>query len=172
MKEKVHCLSMDAINDKQKKLLSLGGNKKFFEFMQAYGLNTEPSNVKYKTKAAEFYRQKLKFLAEGKDFYEQPPNEEEGKKFIKGFEVFQPIKATEKSVPHEVDSPTTDIINNEPEEKKVKKKTGIFNKVVHAAKGIGKMTKNAAKDFGNMTKSAVDTVWEKSKSIKVTNKLN
>ena len=52
---------MDAISDKQLKILDIGGNKKFKEFMEIYNLNSEPSKVKYRTKAAEYYRQQVKY---------------------------------------------------------------------------------------------------------------
>lgn len=50
---------MDAISDKQYKLLQYGGNKKFKEFMEKYDLNSQPSKIKYRTKAADYYRQQV-----------------------------------------------------------------------------------------------------------------
>jgi ADP-ribosylation factor GTPase-activating protein 1 len=42
------------------KYIQLGGNSLFTNFIQAYGLQKEPPQVKYRTKAAEFYRQRVK----------------------------------------------------------------------------------------------------------------
>ncbi len=53
----IRSLSMDAISDKQYKTLEMGGNKRFAEFMGRYRLGEEPSKVKYRTHAAEYYRQ-------------------------------------------------------------------------------------------------------------------
>lgn len=50
---------MDALSDKQAKFLQAGGNKKFYDFMEKYKLNSEPSKIKYRTKAAEYYRQQV-----------------------------------------------------------------------------------------------------------------
>lgn len=45
--------------------MSLGGNKNLINYFQHYDLNEDPLLMKYKTRAAEYYRKKLKFLAEG-----------------------------------------------------------------------------------------------------------
>ena len=79
----IRSLFMDNITDKQKKIMSIGGNKRFREFMETYNLNTDPN--KYKTKAAEFYRGTLKALIERSDFNEEIPGIKEGKEIIKGF---------------------------------------------------------------------------------------
>ena len=47
---------MDSWNDKQLKMMSLGGNKNLSEFFSFYDLNEESASQKYKTKAAESYR--------------------------------------------------------------------------------------------------------------------
>jgi len=41
-------------------MMTLGGNKNLFEFFQTYDLNEESMQMKYKTKAAEHYRAKVK----------------------------------------------------------------------------------------------------------------
>jgi hypothetical protein len=41
-------------------MMTLGGNKNLFEFFQTYDLNEEIMQMKYKTKAAEHYRAKVK----------------------------------------------------------------------------------------------------------------
>jgi hypothetical protein len=50
---------MDTWNERQLKLMSLGGNKNLGEFFQIYELIDESVQSRYKTKAAEFYRQKV-----------------------------------------------------------------------------------------------------------------
>jgi len=39
--------------------LKLGGNNNFKNFMQNYNLDHEPAFVKYKSKAAEYYRRRV-----------------------------------------------------------------------------------------------------------------
>lgn len=41
--------------------MSVGGNKKFKEFLSIYDLDNETVDFKYNTKAAEFYRKKVLF---------------------------------------------------------------------------------------------------------------
>ena len=49
------------------RFIQLGGNSKFFKFLYQYNLNELPIEKKYKTKAIEFYRQKLKSEVMGFD---------------------------------------------------------------------------------------------------------
>ena len=55
----VRSQSMDSWNDKQLKLMTLGGNKNMNEFFADYDLMGESLHQKYKTKAADYYRQKV-----------------------------------------------------------------------------------------------------------------
>jgi hypothetical protein len=50
---------MDAWNEKQLKMMSIGGNKSLLSFFKNFDLNEDPLQTKYKTKAAEFYRKKV-----------------------------------------------------------------------------------------------------------------
>lgn len=43
-------------------LLSYGGNRRFIEYIGNYGMKNEPSEVKYFSKAAEFYRTRVSNL--------------------------------------------------------------------------------------------------------------
>lgn len=45
-------------------MLKYGGNEKFLTFLKHYDLESEPIQRRYHTQAAEFYRQKLKEVAE------------------------------------------------------------------------------------------------------------
>jgi len=152
----IRSLSMDALTDKQTKVLSLGGNKRFLEFMEAYGLENEPSNIKYKTKAAEFYRNMLKAMSEGKNYTEAMPELDEGRKFIKGFEEYGKKPMNYQDGPKNMDRYSTDNAGYGGPAKKVQNDEGFLDKVV-----------GAAKDFGQITKSAAGVVWEKSKALKV-----
>ena len=40
--------------------MSAGGNKKFKDFLAIYDLENETINYKYNTKAADFYRKKVR----------------------------------------------------------------------------------------------------------------
>ena len=55
----VRSTTMDSWTDKQLKCMNLGGNKELNDFFSEYDLNSEPSDVKYQTKAAEFYRRRV-----------------------------------------------------------------------------------------------------------------
>eukprot|EP00826_Nyctotherus_ovalis_P065261 TRINITY_DN9587_c0_g4_i1.p1 TRINITY_DN9587_c0_g4~~TRINITY_DN9587_c0_g4_i1.p1 ORF type:complete len:139 (-),score=24.45 TRINITY_DN9587_c0_g4_i1:93-509(-) len=71
---------MDIISDKQKHMLSIGGNQRFKEFMATYDLNANPR--KYETRAAEFYRGVIKALAERTDYRAKVPEYEEGRNIV------------------------------------------------------------------------------------------
>lgn len=111
----------------------LGGNKRFFEFMQAYNLNCESPNAKYKSKAAEFYRAKLKAEAECEEFNARPPESKEGREIIKALEE---LKSTKAGITQQYGNGI--------------KKKGIFDKMIDAAKDFGEMTKTATE---NVSKS-------------------
>ena len=55
----VRSISMDAWSEKQLKCMTLGGNKRMYDFFNEYDLNLEPDNVKFMSKAAEFYRRRV-----------------------------------------------------------------------------------------------------------------
>ena len=146
----VRSLSMDAITDKQLKMLSLGGNKLFNEFMEMYGLASEPSHTKYKTKAAEFYRGMLKAMTEGQNYAVPMPETEEGCKMVSVTD-----ESAKKGTSGRYATDNGGFGHPESDSKKGDKK-GFLDKVVDAAKGIGEITQTAA-----------GAVWEKTKSIKV-----
>ncbi len=57
----VRSLSMDAWTEKQLKLMTIGGNKNIYEFLQVYDLNEEGADCKYKARACEYYREQVSF---------------------------------------------------------------------------------------------------------------
>eukprot|EP00826_Nyctotherus_ovalis_P011016 TRINITY_DN12876_c0_g1_i3.p1 TRINITY_DN12876_c0_g1~~TRINITY_DN12876_c0_g1_i3.p1 ORF type:complete len:357 (-),score=91.82 TRINITY_DN12876_c0_g1_i3:950-2020(-) len=142
----IRSLSMDAISDKQRKILSHGGNKRFAEFMEMYGLNSTPAGVKYKTKAAEFYRGMLKAMTEGTAYNQPMPDEEEGREVLKSYSTNEPKTLQQ--------TPSYESYSNQPAHDIGEGNEGFFDKIA-----------GAAKDFGQMTKSAAGSVWEKGKSL-------
>lgn len=61
----VRSVNLDAWNEKQLKCMTVGGNKKFKDFLAIYDLDNETIDYKYQTKAAEYYRKKVNtFVAE------------------------------------------------------------------------------------------------------------
>lgn len=46
---------MDSWSEKQLKCMNLGGNKKLYDFFSEYDLNSEPDNIRFNTKAGEYY---------------------------------------------------------------------------------------------------------------------
>ncbi|PFH35229.1 putative ARF1-directed GTPase-activating protein [Besnoitia besnoiti] len=61
----VRSTTMDAWNEKQKKMMSLGGNARCKAFFVEQGIADLPIKEKYATKAAAYYRQLLKSEVEG-----------------------------------------------------------------------------------------------------------
>lgn len=59
--------------------MQLGGNNGLGEFLSSYDLMSEPMDVRYQTKAAEYYRKKLKAFANDLEFTEEKPDYEEGR---------------------------------------------------------------------------------------------
>ena len=52
-------LTLDSWSERQLKMMTLGGNKVAREFFQGYDLADESVQVKYKTRAAEYFRSKV-----------------------------------------------------------------------------------------------------------------
>jgi hypothetical protein len=50
---------MDSWGEKAIKMMSSGGNKNLYEFFKQYDLNEESVEIRYKTKAADYYRSKV-----------------------------------------------------------------------------------------------------------------
>ena len=57
----------------QLRMVQIGGNKKFFEFLKEYGKEREPIPKKYATNAAVYYRKKLCAEAKNQEFIEPAP---------------------------------------------------------------------------------------------------
>lgn len=63
-------------------MMSLGGNKNLKTYFVEYNLLQELPENKYKTIAAEYYRQKLRSQAFNEDFFEEKPEHLEGNTII------------------------------------------------------------------------------------------
>lgn len=70
---------MDSWTPKQLKCMQLGGNHSLSEFFSSYDLMSEPMDVRYQTKAAEYYRKKLRAFCNDEKFDEEKPDYEEGR---------------------------------------------------------------------------------------------
>jgi hypothetical protein len=57
----VRSLTLDSWTEKQLKMMSLGGNKAMRDYLKGYDLGEESVAVKYKSKAAEYYRRKVSY---------------------------------------------------------------------------------------------------------------
>ena len=73
---------MDSWSAKQLKCMQLGGNKSLSEFLSSYDLMSEPMDVRYQTKAAEYYRKKLRSFWNDEEFHEVKPTYDEGRMSI------------------------------------------------------------------------------------------
>lgn len=59
--------------------MQVGGNNSLGEFFSSYDLMSEPMDVRYQTKAAEYYRKKLRAFANEEEFHEEKPDYEMGR---------------------------------------------------------------------------------------------
>jgi ADP-ribosylation factor GTPase-activating protein 1 len=57
----IKSMTMDSWTDQQLNMMKEGGNAKFKAFMETYNLNQESPAMKYKTKAAEYYRKSVDY---------------------------------------------------------------------------------------------------------------
>lgn len=78
----VRSLSMDTWTEKQLRLMALGGNRILKNHFQNYDLTEENIQVRYNTRAADFYRLKLRCQGEMIPFNEDSPNYESGREQI------------------------------------------------------------------------------------------
>ena len=74
----VRSLDLDSWGEKQLKMMSLGGNVRLKKHFGDYDLLEMPQEERYKTVAAEFYRNTLRSQMEGQAIWDEPPSIEEG----------------------------------------------------------------------------------------------
>lgn len=66
---------MDSWSNDQLKKMQIGGNGKVNAFLQQYGISKDTDiKVKYNSRAAELYREKIKAEMEGRQFVPPPPS--------------------------------------------------------------------------------------------------
>ena len=70
----VRSLSMDTWTEKQLRLMALGGNAKLKSFFENYDLHEENLQLRYSTRAAEYYRLQLRSVCENIPFDEEKPS--------------------------------------------------------------------------------------------------
>lgn len=136
---------MDSWTPKQLKCMQLGGNNGLSEFLASYDLMSEPMDVRYQTKAAEYYRKKLRAFWNDEEFNEEKPDYEEGRNAIE-------YRVRSKEELKEVFGPGARSDEQNPNLDKAK---AVIN------------------DFWSGTKSVASNGWEFTKSgvAKVDNKL-
>ncbi|OMJ94269.1 hypothetical protein SteCoe_2610 [Stentor coeruleus] len=99
----IRSVSIDTWQDKQLKLLQVGGNLALKEFFSLYGLNEQEISIKYKTKAADYYREMLRIKAEDQEFNKEAPDVETGVEIIEETKNFvEPGHLDEKNLPIKV----------------------------------------------------------------------
>jgi hypothetical protein len=55
------------------KIITMGGNKQFWDFLKEYQSEQKPIATKYSTSEALFYKRRLAAFVQEKTFTEQPP---------------------------------------------------------------------------------------------------
>lgn len=78
---------MDTWSEKQLRLMALGGNKKLHETFSNYDLNEESVQMRYNTRASEFYRLQLRSQSEMIPFNENSPTYEIGREQVPADEM-------------------------------------------------------------------------------------
>ncbi len=57
----------------QLKIVTIGGNQKFWDFMKEYKSEMKPMGAKYRSKEAKYYRKMLAAFCQEKTFLDKPP---------------------------------------------------------------------------------------------------
>ncbi|SBT50211.1 GTP-ase activating protein for Arf containing protein [Plasmodium ovale wallikeri] len=94
----VRSIKMDIFTDEQLKYMDKGGNKKFQTYLENYGINDFIPERKYRTKAADHYRQIIRSIVHNSD----PPSPlslDEGKDII-NYGVNENMNFTENNKNH------------------------------------------------------------------------
>jgi hypothetical protein len=147
------------------KLMCAGGNAHLNDWFRKYNLPENMSvDFKYKTKAAKFYRERLRAQAEETKFDEPEPSMEDG------------LTMCEELIPKAyvpMNPPPEQRSQPEPEQSTMSRFGGFFGSVVSAASQVGSAVAAKAselkdnetlKSFGAQTVSALGTAVEGVKS--------
>jgi len=75
----VKAVRLDSWSIAQLKIMASGGNTAFKEYLALFNIpESAPSDYKYKTKAAAYYREMLKQLSQNQNYDEPRPDANEG----------------------------------------------------------------------------------------------
>ncbi|OMJ92957.1 hypothetical protein SteCoe_4176 [Stentor coeruleus] len=165
----IRSISLDTWQEKQLNLMKLGGNLALKEFFSTYELNDKEISIKYKTKAAEYYRQMLKVKSEGGEFYKIAPN------FESGIEILEESKKSYIERPDNDDNiwlktkeKAQESFKNFGQKIKELKFEDIKEKTKEKFKGLGKKIGNISfkesfNRFKNSSGKVYDNIKEKTK---------
>jgi len=71
----------------QLKVVSFGGNQRFWDFMKDYKSETKPISSKYNTAESKFYKKRLAATVQDRPFDDKPPAKNVDEMIDKGVEV-------------------------------------------------------------------------------------
>ena len=145
---------MDTWTAKQLQLMTVGGNQELKDFFHHYSIEGMDVPTKYRTKAAYFYREKLKFLSEGRPLIKDRPSAEEG---------IIVIEEERKAMPPK------QLKENKNEGSSIK---NMMEGAIAGAKGIGRNIKESVneismKNVGDGAKNALSKIEHRVESWKV-----
>ena len=144
----IRSVQIDSWNDKQIKYISQGGNIKFKNFLAEYKIEpTSSVDLKYKSKAAEYYRYLLRNEVEKIFDQNYKPNEMEKPDLTKGIEIIE-IKQNDKEIDNNFY-----IGSDNPNQKQDNTFLGAFGSFL--------------KDFTSYAKDAADTVTKNINEVKI-----
>ena len=85
---KIRNIKSDVWNEKHMKLMAEGGNSKLRQFLESFGLDKILNiQIKYKTKAIDFYRRVLEAEVTSKEFEDDLPTFDEGRTLLDGRKI-------------------------------------------------------------------------------------
>lgn len=151
----IRSITLDVWNYQQLSIISCGGNRPFIYFLDMYGLAKADIKTKYNTKAAAYYRNKLRAQALSEEFTDDPPSSEEG------------------ALPMDYHSSSfSQLEEAKQEENEGKNKKNFFKNAVFATKAFGDIISVKAKAFSE--KPEVKEITDKTKGFfqKVNGKWN
>jgi hypothetical protein len=82
---RVKSIGLDTWDEAHLKLVILGGNQNLKQIFAEFDLLDEPAAVKYKTVIADYYRNKLRSIADDQELLTEKPEYLTGKTILNGF---------------------------------------------------------------------------------------
>lgn len=138
----VRSLSMDTWSIKQLKIMTVGGNKALTDFFQSYDIPLAlPVHInKFKTRAAQYYRDRIKVAAEGVNYEVPAPDREVGQ---------LSIEEEERKVP--------EPLPQQSQQSQAFSWSGAFGSAYEATKSIGIRVAEKAKE---VSQKPIVQEWE------------